>query len=217
MPVELDTERTERELARGLPDYLPRGDGSNNRKLLRPISNSVDDITENIIHAEMAVQVQRAETIDQLAEIGKELELPPNEGETLEHYRARLLAESQLVTSKGTIEDVINGSAAVLGISGEDVVYESPALGSTENGTASVRMPSDALEAAELDDQEIASYLDDLASAGARIEAVVSGTFTYISVSDYDSANHDATRGYDGLDTNGDPKDNGGTYAGLIR
>lgn len=216
MPVELDTEETERELSRGLPDFMPRGKESGNRLLLRPAASELDDVATNIQHAEMAVQIQRAETIGQLREIGKELETLPQGSESVEHYRARLLAESQLMTSKGTISDVIGGAATVLGIEPENIDYNEPISGSTENGTASLGVPSSALDSSDLTESEIASYVDKFASVGARIESIVLGTFTYITPNDYNAANFDATKAYDGLDTNGDPKDNGGTYAGVI-
>lgn len=216
MPVDLDDDKTEKELAAGLPDYLPRGEGSKNRDLLRGIANSIDDTTRNIIAAEKAVQVQRAETLDQLERIGQEMELPPNEGESLEHYRARLLAESQIATSEGTIRDIIMGASTVLDVDSEKIEYTEPTYGSTENGTVGIGLPVDALDNTTLSDAETATYIDRLASVGARVESITFGSFTYITPTDYNNSNHDATKGYDGLDANGDPKDNGGTYAGLI-
>jgi hypothetical protein len=73
------------------------------------------------------------------------------------------------------------------------------------------------------------SILDKQSAAGFRIDIRSRGTFTYIGDDEYtgayDSSNggydptelsSDATKGYDGLDSNGNPKDNGGTYAGLL-
>jgi hypothetical protein len=42
------------------------------------------------------------------------------------------------------------------------------------------------------------------------------GTFTYITPTQYNDGLSEAQYGYDGLDINGDPKDNGGTYAAVL-
>lgn len=212
------------DLASGLPIYLPSGKGTGHYNLLWPVGDQVTHIKDDIAAAAYAAQVQEAETIERLAELGALFEAPPEENEDIDHYRARLLAEGRLATAEGTIEDVIDGTAEILDISVDNVEYSEPIAGGTENGTASVSLPSKALDGTTLTASEIADYLDKLASVGCRIEGIVSGTFTYLSTSDYtgsgsfDSAdlNSDSTKGYDGLDGNGDPKDNGGTYAGAI-
>ncbi len=61
-------------------------------------------------------------------------------------------------------------------------------------------------------------------TCAARIEVLTIGTFTYTDTDSYSggdpydpgSQTSDASKGYDGLDANGDPKDNGGTYAGAL-
>lgn len=204
------------DLARGLPDYLPNSPYDNNYLLLYPVAQAMQDAQHGLRSVENAIDVQNAETIDQLKEHGKMLEVPPETGESIEHYRTRLLVEYSLVSSKGTINDVIEGAAEMLGVSHSDIGYEEPAQNSTENGTATVTVPGEAVSDSDLTEGEVGDFLDRMATFGARVEGLLRGTFEYISVADYNSNDHDASKGYDGLDGNGDPKDNGGTYSGLI-
>lgn len=199
-----------------LPPYLPRGVNTGHWALMRPAAERLREAEHDIQSVDLAQNVQDAETIDQLAELGKLLDTPPNEGEAKEHYRARLLAEGMLATSEGTIKDVIFGAAEILDVTMEDIGYSEPIVGTTENGTASLDLPGAALDSINLTNSEVATFLDDLASVGCRIQGIRSGTFTYITPNDYNSSNFDTTKAYDGLDTDGDPKDNGGTYAGVI-
>lgn len=157
----------------------------------------------------------RDESIDRLHELSKLIDVPPREGETVEHYRSRLIAEYSLLTGKATIEDLIVTTAEVLDIDSERITFDEPAGG--ERGTAELGLPASALDEYELDDAEMFDILDRLLPAGYRLFGFRRGTFTYITPAQYNVNDFDADQGYDGLDGNGDPKDNGGTYAGVIQ
>lgn len=156
----------------------------------------------------------RDEIVDRLQALAQPIDLPPEESEAVEHYRARILAEFSLTTSRGTIEDLIVTAAEILDVDESSIGFSEPSGG--ENGTAEISLPTAALDQYELDDQDLVSVLDRLIPAGYRLTGFRGGTFTYITPADYDVDNHDASLGYDGLDGNGDPNGNGGTYAGLI-
>lgn len=203
-------------LTAGLPSYLPRARGTGNYNLLWAIASQLNEAEHDIESVDFAQNPQNAETIEQLQKLGELVETPLNENETKEHYRGRLLARGMVATSEGTIDDIISGAAEILDVNKESVNYEEPIAGSTENGTASVTLPNEALDEQSLTAGEVASFLEDLAPAGVRLSSLTSGTFTYITPTEYNNSNHDSTKGYDGLDGNGDPKDNGGTYAGII-
>lgn len=160
------------------------------------------------------IKVDEDFIINRLAELGRMVNLPPDEGETASHYRARLIVEFSLLSTEGTIRDVLTTAAEIFSVSEEKIGYQEPAGG--ENGTVQLKFPSQALDELELSGAEATNILDRVLAAGYRIEGVTVGTFTYITPEDYNDGNHDASKGYDGLDANGDPKDNGGTYAGTI-
>lgn len=204
------------DLTSGLPPYLPRARDTGNWNLMYPVGVAVNNAEHDVESVDFAQNVQDAETVEQLQKIGEFISVPLNEGETKEHYRARLLARGMLATSEGTIEDVLVAAQEILDTDMSNFTYEEPARGSTENGTASLEMPGEALDNTALTASEVATILEAVIQVGCRIEGLVSGTFTYITPTDYNNNNHDATKGYDGLDANGDPKNNGGTYAGLI-
>lgn len=152
--------------------------------------------------------------LDALYELGKLMQVSPQEDESITRYRSRVMAEYSLVTCKGTIEDVLETAAAILDVNVESLRYSEPAGG--EHGTVLLEIPVSAVNNLELELSELSNILNRLLAAGYRIETSVSGTFTYLSPTQYEDDAHDPELGYDGLDTNGEPKDNGGTYAGVI-
>lgn len=152
--------------------------------------------------------------IDALHELGKLVEVTPQDGESIERYRTRILVEYSLSSNKGTTEDVLQTAALILGVRTKDLGYTESIGG--ENGAIQITVPQQAVDDIKLTEAEIADFLDRLIAAGYRIDTRVLGTFAHISVDDYNNDNHDAQKGYDGLDSNGDPKDTGGTYAGVI-
>lgn len=152
--------------------------------------------------------------LERLAEHGKMVDLPPREGESISHYRSRLLAEYASVSSKGTPDDVIEAAANILDSDIEDIGYQLPT--NATNGNINAALPARALDDADLSPSQVVTILDRIAAAGVSLAGFRLGTFTYITPTAYNNNNHDATKGYDGLDSNGDPKDNGGTYAGVI-
>lgn len=201
-------------LAGNLPEYFPSSKNSGNYKLLKPVADELDKHEEDIDDIGFATRVQTADTYDQLRKLGDLVSLPPNENETKEHYRARLIAEYAIVTCEGTISDILNTIAEIFDASVSNIRYAEPAGG--ENGTVEIGMPGMALDESQLTDTEAVEIIERLLAASYRLEGYRIGTFTYITPTDYSNNNHDASLGYDGLDASGDPKDNGGTYAGLL-
>jgi hypothetical protein len=171
-------------------------------------------VTNGTTDGDGQVVVDNQFVLDRLAEIGKLVNAPPNEGETVAHYRARLITEFSTLSTEGTIEDVLNTVAEIFDISTDDIRYQEPAGG--EEGTVEIALPAQALDEFELSDEEVAEVLNRFIAASYRVEGIRLGTFTYITPSDYNAGAFDSSKGYDGLDANDDPKDNGGTYAGTI-
>lgn len=206
-------------------DFMPRSPTSGNTKLLNSVGHEIDAVSGDIRDVDNAITVQHAETIPQIRELARLVNLKPKSGESKERYRGRTIAEFQKLTSEGTARDILNNSATILGVKNKSIEYRKLA----ENGAIKLGLPGDALDRVSMTDSEFVEVIGKHAAAGFRIEAHRSGTFTYLSESDYsgpyDSANggFDSTEldstidyGFDGLDSNGDPKNNGGTYAGLI-
>lgn len=204
------------ELASGLPEPFPAHPTSGNYKLICTIGRQFEQEVENIDSLSAASSVQDAETIDQLTELGKLVGVLPLENESLDRYRARVVIGFIKVTNEATINGILNALAVSLKLdSPEPIGYAEPSGG--EHGTVELSFPLSVFDDIDLTPQELAQIIDDeLLAAGYRIEALSRGTFTYISPEDYQVDDFDATKGYDGLDANGDPKDNGGTYAGVI-
>lgn len=217
-------DETTESLSAQLPEYMPKDPESGNQKMLSTIADRLDAIKRDVDDIDRAKSVQTAFSIDQLDRLARLVGLKKLENESLEHYRARIIAEFQLVTSEATIEDLLQAASIVLQTDKKNLKYYEPTFGSTENGTLSLNFPDRALDRIEFTAGELAEILDSLIPAGYRLDAVKSGTLTYLSPADYSGSeeydstqlNSDPDLGHDGLDSNGDPKDNGGTYAGLI-
>jgi len=153
--------------------------------------------------------------IERLAELGKLVDALPRENETYDHYRARLIVEYGKVTNQGTISGLLNTAAEMLELdSPKPLGYTEPS--GNEQGTAKLDIPQRGIDNATLSGSEVATLLEKLIPISYRLDAIVVGTFTYITESDYNANNHTTSKGYDGLDNNGNAKDNGGTYAGLL-
>lgn len=208
-----------------LPTYMARHPGSGNFKLLDVVGQLFDRTEADIKELDNATSVQEADSVEQLENLSQLVNLNPKDGTTLGKYRDRSIAEFQMMTSEGTAEDILGAASTILNIDIKRIDYRKL----DENGAVNLMLPSSALDSSELADEEIAEIISKQAAAGFRIQATRRGTFTYLPESaysgPYDDANggydetqldSDPEKGYDGLDADGNPKDNGGTYAGLI-
>jgi hypothetical protein len=182
-----------------------------------PIADQLDLVEADLADIRAATHVQTAATMEQLAELGKMVDLAPKQGETLEHFKARLLVRFQLVSVEGTIGNLINAATLILNVRPESLKYEEPAAGSSEWGTASLTVPKDALDKAALTESDIVTILGEIMPASYTLSALTNGTFEVISETTYDAGTHPADKGFDGLDVNGDPKGVGGTFGTLLR
>lgn len=212
-------------LIRRLPPWMPRYPGSGNFKLLDVTGHGIDRVENDLADLDTASSVHTADTIPQLSQLAKLVDLPPRENEPVEKYRTRVIAEFQTMTTEGTPQDVIENTATLLDVDPTKIGYEEL----DENGVVSIHVPGKALDNLNLSDDEFIAIVGKHVAAGYRIQATISGTFTFLAEADYtgpyDSVNggydpasltSDPALGHDGLDANGDPKGNGGTYAGVI-
>lgn len=206
-------------LVKRLPPWMPISSNTGNFKLLDVVGRAIDRLDGDITDVNNANSVKNAETISQLKKLAKLVETPPKTGESLEKYRARVISAFQTATTETTADDVLNNAATLLGTNAKQLEYKKVA-----HGTIELRVPGKTLSDAAITDSEFVTIMDRHSAAGFSIESTIEGTFTYLSESNYSGGStyssndlsSDATIGHDGLDANGDPKDNGGTYAGLI-
>lgn len=195
-----------------LPSWLPDDEETGNFKLLDVIGRALDRIEGDVGSLDNATTVQNAETVEQLAELAKLVELEPEIGEGRGKFRTRLIAEYQTLSSEGTLRDILENTATLLDTSPENIGYKDLA----ENGAIQLLIPQKPLDDLSIEESEFVEVIGKHSAAGFRIDASLMGTFTYRTPDDYSSGTNDATKGYDGLDANGDPTDSGGTYSGLL-
>jgi hypothetical protein len=167
---------------------------------------------EVIVNGELIQGNNLDEFIQRLEKLGAMVQVYPYDGESISHYRARIIAEFSLMTAEGTFDDMLTVVTEVLDVSDESVVITDR----VNPGEIEIELPARGVQNTSLSDSELGEIFERVIPASYSLDALQRGTFTYITPSQYDLNDHDASKGYDGLDTNGDPKDNGGTYAGLI-
>jgi hypothetical protein len=198
-------------ILRRIPGWMPTNRDSGNFKLLDTVGHAIDRLDEDIDSLDIATTVQEAETVDQLERFAELVDLKPKQGEGKEKYRSRLISEFQQMTNEGTTRELIENTATILDVEPEKIGYEK-----TAHGVIELTVPGNSLDSLAISSSEFVTITGEMIAAGFNLSAVRRGTFTYITPTKYNAGNHEAEKGYDGLDSNGEPKDNGGTYAGLI-
>lgn len=150
--------------------------------------------------------------IGPLKQMGLLVDTLPETNETVYRYRLRLATQFIKLTSEGTIPDILTAVETLLDLDSQSSISFNEFSAGME-----LTLPQKAVDETALNTSEILQLIDDnILTVGYNMQGTVSGTFTYITPNDYNNNAHDASKGYDGLDANGDPKDNGGTYAGVI-
>lgn len=201
------------ELVDELPPWMPKDESSGNFKLMDVVGRAVDRLDSDIENVDDAIHVQTANSVDEIHRVAKLVSLPPKDGESKEKYRARTIAEFQKLTSEGTIRDILTNSASILDVEPSEIEYTEL----SENGVVELTLPLDALDQVSLTSAEFVDVIEGQLAAGFRLEAILRGTFTYISVTEYNNNNHDASKGYTtDSDNDGTPDSGGGTYSGVI-
>jgi hypothetical protein len=209
-----DHEEIADDLAGGLPAPFPSGRASGNWALQEPAAKLMADFRADYEQVDQETTVQEAEHIASLAELAELVDLPPRTGESLAKYRARLIAEYNNLTGRGTIRGLLTAASELLDTSVEGLEYVD--RWQNEPGAVELGIPQQALDDSPLTTDVVVDVLERTIAASYRLEGRALGSFTYITAADYNAGAFDASKGYDGLDANGDPKDNGGTYAGVL-
>jgi len=198
-------------ILRRLPGWMPTDESTGNFKLLDTVGHAIDRLDGDIQAVDEATTPQEANTVAQLEELARLVSLPSKQKEGKEKYRTRIVAEFQNVTNEGSVRELINNVATLLNVSVQEISYFKQ-----DHGRIQLYVPGKALDSLDITNDEFVEIAENLIAAGFNLTALRRGTFTYITPDDYENATQDVSKGYDGLDSNSEPKDNGGTYAGLI-
>lgn len=201
-----------------LPPWFNKSRSKSNYEILKGPGNELEEVDAEIENIEKALFVQTATTIDELDMLGDMVGISPGETESIEHFRARLMAEYQVTSAQGDINSLINGVANFLFIKNTSISYSED---STSGGTATLSVPGNATSSSNLSSSEVAKYAEKMLAPSYYLTVIESGTLEYVTPSTYNDCEGTADSwsnypGYDGTDTNGDAKGNGGTYSGVI-
>ncbi|MFC6953790.1 hypothetical protein [Halorubellus litoreus] len=196
-------------LADGLPEVMPTDRTSGNFKLLDPIGHAFDRVEEDIQVVDEESTIQTANQLPSLEKLSRMVQIRPKSGESKEKFRLRLIAEFQLVTCEGTVNNIIANAATLLNIKPTEVGYDP---NSGEPGVELLEIPKSSLDAVEITEAEFIDILNRQTPFGYRVDALFRGTFTYRTSADYNGNVNDPTLGY----TNIAGSVGDGTYAGLL-
>lgn len=210
---EADQSDAGQDLVEDLPVWMSADPSEGNFKVLDTIGRAFDRLDDDIEEADSATTVQDADSVAEIEQLGRLVETPPKENEPIEKYRARVIASFQAVTTECTAKEIIENSAEILQVDKSNIEYTNP---DDKHAYVELNVPGKALDDLSITESEFLDIVRLHVAAGFNLRAFRRGTFTYITPTTYNNDNHTASEGYDGLDSNGDPKDNGGTYAGLI-
>jgi len=190
-----------------LDPWLPRtGEW---KHIIEGAASGSSELHHDIKEVERGLKLQKAETKAEISQIAYPAQISSESGESLESYRARALKNLQTLTSFGTPKDIIDLTAAILGVEIREVRLEEV----DSKPTFRVKVPLTSIETNIGSESETAEILLDGTAASFGVEVFGIGTLDYISESDYENGNYDTSRGYATLDANGDVTD-GGTYSG---
>jgi hypothetical protein len=201
---------SERLLAK-LPEYYDASNDSTNEAVMRSVAVGVMNADALIREVEQAAHVQTASDIETLRELGSLIDVPPRETEEVEAYRARLIAEFQVVTSEATTNELIRNAADILSVSPRQIDVDENVI----DGVVTLGLPRAAVESLDMTISEFVSALSRQVAAGIELVSISLGTAIYYSEDDYLASDFDPSRGYGTLDSSGNPT-GGGTYSSIL-
>ena len=199
------------EIFESLPPWMPRHESSGNFKLLDVVGRGFDRIEDDINDAQDASNVQTAQSIDQLKEIAKLVDVSPTSESDLSTYRSRVISGFQSATNEGDLPGIFENVSTLLDIDEERINF----LQGGEQGAFILSVPGSSFGSDSITQEEFAEIISDQVAAGYRADIQRRGTFTYLNTNQYSNDDHNSDNGYAGLDSDGEPTD-GGTYAGVL-
>lgn len=192
-----------------LADYMP-ADG-NVEELLDVAAAGLAELDSDIENVSDALFIPSANSKDALENHGELVGAYKDSSESLEAYRARVLANFRQLVIAGSPEDIINFVAELLDIERSVITI------ANIDDTARFRIdiPGQALSDSPNSKGQITELIQKVTAASYGIDVRQRGTLEYITESEYNNSNYDTSTGYATLDNNGDVT-SGGTYGSNI-
>lgn len=186
-----------RNMAAALPRYMPNYPGSGNYTFFEVVADELDEVEGVIDEISDAVQIQTARTLGQLAWHGRMYNVFPREGETADHYRARILAETQLNAYQATADDMMEYLSAVMDVDNEEFVFDPL---TDDNTKIQIRVPAYVLSQRAFTVSDLNDIIRRAGTAAGTIDVVEGGSLGYITPSEHGVTPY-SNDGYDSLET----------------
>jgi len=174
------------------PAFQPR-DNDNWRALVETFAEEFQELSDARQETMIAQYVETA-LGGQLDRIGEFVKTPRKSGETDDEYRPRLIVEFKKITAGGTIDELIEVSAILLGTSESKIEVEEPY--DVEYARVDLKVNQDLIDKAEITTSDYAGYLREIKAAGVKLKGIAQGGFTHRSEEDFNNGVNDTSKSY---------------------
>jgi hypothetical protein len=154
-----------------------------------------------------ALNIQTAETIKDLEAWGEVVKEYPDQSDSVELYKKKILTKFQQLSVAGRPNEILDYTADLLGVEPSKIQIQN--VEDTPN--FKVTVPSQAIADSVLSSTTVGNLLTDVGAATYGAIVPILGSLEYISETEYNNSNYDTSKGYATLDTN-DNITSGGTY-----
>jgi len=180
-------------------------------KLFIPAANSLGDLDEEIKDTQAGLYLETATTFAEVEKLGKIVGVRPADSDTLQYYKKRVATQYQQLSQAGNPVDILSYASTLFEIDEEDITLDFI----DDKAKFKLSAPTGSIQSSTQNVSNASAVFQEITAATFSADIIGKGTLEYITESEYQSGNYDSSNGYDGLDSNGDPKGNGGTYGTL--
>jgi len=180
-------------------------------KLFIPAAESLHDLDEEIKETQAGLYLETASTFAEVEKLGEIVGVSPADSDTLQYYKKRVATQYQQLSQSGNPVDILSYASTLFEVDKETLTLD------FIDGKAKFKLsaPTGAIESNVQNTSNAVDVFQEITAATFSADVIGRGTLEYITESEYQNSNYDSSKGYDGLDSNGDPKGNGGTYGTL--
>jgi len=196
------------ELQTNLKPWLPQG--GQTEQLLEPVAKACAELETEYEKVESGTRVLTADSKEELNYFAEVVGITPDESESVEFYRKRILSELAKLSSDGSPKSILEFTTLLFDVRPQAVTLEN----TTGSGGFTIRLPLTVIQN-QVDTAKKATRLfENITASTYGVDISGTGTLEYITPSEYNNSNYDTQYGYATI-SNGSVTD-GGTYSELI-
>lgn len=193
------------ELKTGLKGWMPSE--GNAETMLAASAEAMEELDKTKHQVGNALNIQTAETVDDLRTFGEFVEEYPENSDSFETYKTKVLNKFQQLSVSGRPDEILDYMSRLL-----DIEKSAIEIQNVENDPSfKLIIPVQVLQNSELPEGALGDLLSNICAATYNGVVPVLGSLEYISETEYNNNNFDTSDAYATFDSNGDLT-SGGTY-----